>query len=411
MRYLYSFLYTCAFLFALPYYVVVGLLKGKYLSTFSDRLGNVKLSDGRPSIWIHAVSVGEFLACKSLIRKIQEAVPEYPVCISTTTITGQKLAREFLPGRSFYFPFDWAWAIRKVIHRIDPKLVIVMETEIWPNLLWTVQAKKIPVLLINGRISDRSIKHYSWIKKWLPAFTQSLMQTEEDARRMKSLGMPNVSTMGNLKYDFEPPPASERLIARISAWKQNFLLWVAGSTVQGEEKLILNVFARLKHRFPLKLLIAPRHPDRFSEVSGLMQESGIACALRSSTEWGDQDALILDSIGELASVYQLADIVLIGGSLLESGGGHNPIEAAYFGKAIVSGPNIANFRSVYRDFQQKNAVLITTDLESTIAGLLENKEKRFQMGKDARKIVEQNAGASEKVIQVLRQYLTKECLV
>jgi 3-deoxy-D-manno-octulosonic-acid transferase len=410
MRYLYSFLYTCVFLLALPYYLVVGLLKGKYLSTFSDRLGNIKFNHHRPSIWIHAVSVGEFLACKSLIKKIQAELPEFPICVSTTTITGQKLASEFLPGRSFYFPFDWAWAIRKVISRIQPKLVIVMETEIWPNLLWTLQSKKIPVLLINGRISDTSVKRYSWIKKWLPAFTESWMQTEEDAQRMRSLGMPNVFTMGNLKYDFEPSGLSESLVERISMWKDESLLWVAGSTMEGEERLIVNVFVPLKHKFHLKLLIAPRHPDRFLEVSELLKASGTSFVMRSSAEWGNQDILILDSIGELASVYQLADIVFIGGSLLKNGGGHNPIEAAYFGKAIVTGANVVNFRSIYRDFQQRNAVVITADLENTIATLLENEGKRIQMGKDARKIVEQNAGASEKVIQVLRHYLTERCL-
>jgi 3-deoxy-D-manno-octulosonic-acid transferase len=285
-----------------------------------------------------------------------------------------------------------------------------METEIWPNLLWTLQSRGIPVLLINGRLSERSFKRYLWIKKWLPSFTESWMQTEDDAGKMRSLGMPNVFVMGNLKYDLQPVSAPDSLLSTIAAWKQNHLLWVAGSTMSGEEKPIAELFIRLKQKFPLKLLIAPRHPERFSEVSSLIKNLGLSVALRSSGTFADEDVVVLDSIGELAAVYRFADVVFIGGSLLTTGGGHNPIEAAYFGKAIVSGPNVANMRAIYRDFQQKNAVAITTDLESTMTGLLENEEKRNLMGESARKIVEENVGASDRVIQVLRRYLTEQCL-
>jgi len=410
MRFVYSFLYTCVFFLALPYFVVIGLIRGKYLSTFSERLGKIACSSERPSIWIHAVSVGELLACKSLLAKVKQEFADFPLFVSTTTITGQRLARELLPEATFYFPFDWAWAIRKVLKKIRPQLVIVMETEIWPNFLWTLKSQNIPAVLVNGRISDRSIRRYGMIKNWLPGFTENWMQTEEDARRMRHLGAHEVFVMGNLKYDFQPPQLSTDVTSLISSWKKDCVLWVAGSTMAGEEKIVLDAFARLKTEFPLKLLIAPRHPDRFSEVATLTANTGVSFVLRSNRAAANEDILILDSIGELAGVYQFADVVFVGGSLMDGGGGHNPIEPAFFGKAIVSGPNVSNLRAVFQDFQQRNAIVITSTLEATVRELLRDEEKRLRMGDSAKKIVAGNAGASAKVMSVLRRYLMEKCL-
>ena len=405
MRFLYSLLYTIAFLFALPYFLVVGIFRGKYLSTVWQRLGNISCQSDAPSIWIHAVSVGEFLACKSLIQRIQSASLALPVFVSTTTITGQKLARQLLPETSFYFPFDWAGCIRKVFRRIQPKVVIILETEIWPNFLWTAKDENIPVILINGRLSDRSIARYRWVKKVLPKFTECWMQTEEDAERMKSLGAAPVHVMGNLKYDLQVPPLSEELSSLLTAWKNQSLLWIAGSTMDGEEELILDIFADLKKDLQLKLLIAPRHPKRFSRVGGLIRDRGITLTLRTEGKHENADVMLLDTIGELGGAYQFADVALIGGTLLENGGGHNPIEPAYFGKAIIAGPNFSNFRAVFQDFQRKDAISITNHLLTGMKDLLQNVEKRTRLGDSARRIVEENAGATDKVMRVLMQVL------
>jgi 3-deoxy-D-manno-octulosonic-acid transferase len=405
MRVLYSFLYTCAFFLALPYFVAAGILRGKYLSTVWERLGNTSCQSDVPSIWIHAVSVGEFLACKGLIARIQSAYPALPVFVSTTTITGQKLARQLLPEASFFFPFDWGWCIRKVFRKLNPKIAIILETEIWPNFLWTARDANIPVILINGRLSDRSMARYRWVKNVLPKFTESWMQTEEDAQRMKSLGAESVHVMGNLKYDFRPPVPSQELSLLLTTWKNVNLLWIAGSTMDGEEEMILDVLTNLKKEFQLKLLIAPRHPERFSKVASLITDRGFTLALRSEKKPENADVLMLDTIGELAGTYQFADVVLIGGTLLKNGGGHNPIEPAYFGKPIIAGLNFSNFRAVFEDFQRKNAILITNDLLRGMTNLLQNTETRTRLGEAARGIVEENAGATDKVMDVLRRVL------
>ncbi len=207
MNLLYSVLYSLLMLLALPYFLVVGLVKGKYLSSFGQRLGFIRQTSETASCWIHAVSVGEFLAAKPLIQKLREEYPSLPLYLSTTTITGQKLASALLPDRTFYFPFDWRRCIRRVFARIRPRLILVLETEIWPNFMREAKKDGIPVLLINGRLSDRSFARYRYLRRWLPHFDEALMQSQEDAVRMRALETndENVEVMGNLKFDFLPP--------------------------------------------------------------------------------------------------------------------------------------------------------------------------------------------------------------
>ena len=407
MRFLYSLVYTCGFLIVLPYFLIVGLFRRKYFPTLGQRFGNIKQSSDAPSIWVHAVSVGEFLACKALIQKLKSVAPNRPVFISTTTITAQKLAEKSFPGFTFYFPFDWAWTVRKVLRKIRPGLIAVMETEIWPNFLWETQSAGIPTLLINGRLSDRSMRRYSIVKRWLPMFDQCWMQSESDAEKMRSLGAVDVFTCGNLKYDVKPAQISQNLQKIIAEWKGQHLLWIAGSTMPAEEGLVLDVFRSLKREYPLKLLLAPRHPERFAEVKELIAAAQFQSANRTTFQPDDaaSDVMLLDTIGELAGAYEDADVVLIGGTLTENGGGHNPIEPAYFGKAIVSGIYFNNFRAVFHDFQRHNAIFITDDLLIGMQQLLISAEKRSALGNAARILVEQNAGATEKVFNaVLQQF-------
>lgn len=408
MRWLYSFLYTCAFILALPYFVIAGLLKGKYLSTAWERLGNIPQRSERPSIWIHAVSVGELLATKSLIKALRKSFPDVPLFVSTTTITGQRLAQELVPGSSFYFPFDWNWTVRKVFQKIQPKAIVVLETEIWPNFLWTAQDLSVPTILVNGRISDRSMARYGWVRDWLPKFTECWMQTTQDAERMMQLGAPAVFVMGNMKYDFLPSSTSTDFLNLVQQWKGDDLLWIAGSTMPGEEGIVLQAFANLKTEFPLKMLLAPRHPERFAEVVNLLGNSRLKCARRSEQNLGRAEVVLLDSIGELASAYQFADLVLIGGTLLPDGGGHNPIEPAYFGKAILAGPYYKNFRTVFEDFHRNHGICITNDLAQDARDLLANGRKRIAIGEAAKRLIAQNAGATKTVLEVVQRIIREE---
>lgn len=408
MRTLYSFLYTIAWILLLPYFLIAGLFRSKYLSSALERFGFLPESvrSGKPSLWIHAVSVGELLAAKPIIGKIFENYRELPIFISTTTITGQKLAKELYPGKTFYFPFDWKMCIRRVFNRLQPGIILILETEIWPNLLWEAQSQRIPILLVNGRISDRSFGRYRTVRRWLPSFTEYLMQTPEDARRMEDLGADSkvIRVMGNLKFDFEPPSAAPNFLQYLLKWKKSDMLWIAGSTMRGEEEIIIDAFQELKQQFSLKLMIAPRHPQRFNEVSEKLNERKIAFTRRSAGVETGAEVLLLDTIGELASAYSLADLVFIGGSLYPHGG-HNPVEPAYYAKPIISGPSYNNFRSIFEDFLRNNAVVITEDVKGAAFQLLKNEARRKSMGEAGRKLMEKNRGAADFVFQEVRKYL------
>ena len=405
MQILYSFLYTCALAVSLPYFLMIGLIRGKYLSTIRQRLGFISLRSSRPSIWVHAVSVGEFLAAKSIIKGIQAEFAEAPLFVSTTTITAQRLARDLLPDSSFYFPFDWKWCHRRVFRLLRPKLILVLETEIWPNFLWEAERNQVPVILVNGRISDRSYAGYRIVRRWMPQFQECYMQSEEDAVRMEALGASRVEVTGNLKYDFHPPSLVPALRLMLSEWKQSHLLWIAGSTMKNEEEIVVDVFCALRSHYPLKLLIAPRHPERFDEVARLVAANGIEPARRSENLRGDADVMILDSIGELAACYEVADLALIGGTLTPLGGGHNPIEPAYFGKPIIAGRYYANFRSIFEEFRRREAIRISEDLKLSVQELLQDPDGRRKMGESAAQIVKENSGATEKVLQAVRRHL------
>lgn len=408
MRALYSLFYTIGWIILLPYFLIAGLFRSKYLSSAVERFGflSEQVRSEKASVWIHAVSVGELLAAKPIIARILDKYSEVPLFISTTTITGQKLARELYPGKAFYFPFDWRMSIRRVFKRLQPGIILILETEIWPNLLWEAEKQGIPAVLVNGRISDRSFSKYRSVRRWLPRFTEYLMQTPEDARRIEDLGADStrVRVMGNLKFDFEPPDASPGFLQYLLKWKKSEMLWIAGSTMRGEEEVIIDAFQELKQRYPLKLMLAPRHPQRFNEVSEKLAERNVAFTKRSSGVETSAEVLLLDTIGELASAYSLADLVFIGGSLYPHGG-HNPLEPAYYAKPILSGPFYNNFRSIFEDFLRSDAVVITRDLKGAAFELLKDERKRKSMGAAARLLMEKNRGAADFVFQEVRKYL------
>jgi 3-deoxy-D-manno-octulosonic-acid transferase len=445
--FLYSFLMGLAALVTAPYWIVQGLRHGKYFSNLADRLGFETLEldilpDRRPgAIWIHAVSVGEALAGATLAKRLKEAHPDRPLIISTTTITGQALAKERFPFADaiIYFPLDWAFCVKRVMDRVHPAVVIVLETEIWPNFLRLATERKIPVIFLSGRISERSFaryqKFFGWFGFYLKPFLKSalsnaaafLMQTEQDAERLKSLGAPpeRVFVSGNLKYDMDlpkPTPFSAWLEAeckRLERWP----VIVAGSVVATEEPLALIAYGVAQGDFPKSLLVlAPRKPERFAAAAAFIDESHRQFIRRSELAIpgpgnpGDSGAqeipsevtvLLLDSIGELASLYKFADGVFVGGSLVSSGG-HNILEPAAFGKVPVFGESMENFAEIASRFIEAGAAIQVANPEDAgveLIHLLKDRDKMQRMGDSARRLVETSRGALDRSLNEIEKYL------
>ncbi len=445
--FLYSLLMSLAAVITAPYWLILGLRRGKYLSNLNERLGFsipsvAKLPAERPgAIWIHAVSVGEVLAGVALAKRLKESYPQRPLVISTTTITGNQLARERMrfADAVIYFPFDWAFSVRKVMNAIKPAVVVVLETEIWPNFLREAGRRNVPVIFISGRISDRSFARF---QKWFGIFgfylrpllasalssvSALLMQTEGDSRRVCALGAPanRVKVSGNLKYDQElpaPTPLSTWLESECKQYGR-FPVIVAGSVVATEEPLALIAFGVLQGDYPKAMLVlAPRKPERFDAAAGFIEEahykfvrrSELAVAgpgqLASANGAGfpaNTTVLLLDSIGELASLYRIADGVFVGGSLVDSGG-HNILEPAAFGKVPVFGPSMENFAAIASRFVEAGAAIQVTSPED--AGvewihLLKSPEKMHKMGETARQLVETSRGALDRALAEISRSL------
>jgi 3-deoxy-D-manno-octulosonic-acid transferase len=401
----------------------------KYREGLGERLGRVperlkKLAeDYRPVIWLHAVSLGEVLAVSRLVEEISAAFPGHMLLVSTTTRTGQALARErFGAERVFYCPLDLRWAVRAYLNALRPELLVLAETEFWPNLLNGCFRRGVPVVVVNARISDRSWPRYKMLRRlWRPILgrlRRVLAQSELDAERLRLLGCAaeRVSVSGNLKFDVRVPKEAEstRLLKSVGAGLR-FL--VAGSTLDGEEAALLKEWPKLLEADPnLVMVMAPRHPERFGAVAGLLGASRFAWVRRS--EWKEKTAgeigplesgqvVLLDTIGELASVYSLAAVAFVGGSIAEAGG-HNPLEPAQFGVPIVMGPHYANFRAITEDLRSHDAMRIAgrEELGSVLAELLRNTDAASAMGERARRVFEEQAGATARSVAALREVLS-----
>ncbi|HYR91704.1 MAG TPA: 3-deoxy-D-manno-octulosonic acid transferase [Terriglobia bacterium] len=408
MYFTYTLVLALGLVLTLPYYLV---RFRKYLPTIPDRLGFLRVPQLRNAIWVHAVSVGEVKAVEKLLERLRQKFPEKPLVVSTSTPAGQQLARERrdIIDHTFYFPIDLPFCIRRAAGRIDPQMVIIAETEIWPNFLRICRRRDIPVVMINGRISDRSFPRYRLARRWLRRvfadYTMMGMQSETDRARIEEIGADpqKVMVLGNLKYDVVSTirPLDTTLASVLQRWKQ---AWVAASTMPGEEELVLNAFVELRKTYPqLKLVIAPRHADRFETVEELIKRRGIECVRRSRLI-GDSDVLILDSIGELAAVFEYATVVFMGGSLVPKGG-HNVLEPARYRKPIVFGPHMENFRDITRLFLEAKAAIQIQDaaeLAPAIRSLLADRDHSAELGRRARAIVEQNTGATDRVLEFLQ---------
>ena len=421
MYFLYSALLAFALLLGSPYWIFEMLRHGKYRQGLRERLGFVppRLRTGsKRSIWVHAVSVGEVLAVSELIRRLRGEYPEHRLVVSTTTDTGQKLAAgRFGAENVFYFPFDFKSSTERYFEVLRPDLIVVAETEFWPNFLRVAKRRGARVAVVNARISDRSFLGY---RRWRPLLARVLdnidvflAQTAEDVRRLTEIGAPahKVFVGGNLKFDV-PAPAAALIVSQLrSALTSSGAgpVLVGGSTVEDEESLLLDAFKTVLDQYPRAvLLLAPRHPERFEQVASLLQKSGIPFTKRS--EWKSEPlasgVLLIDSIGELASLYSLADVAFVGGSLVPRGG-HSILEPAQHGTAILVGPHTENFRDIVEMFRRNDAVRVVdqSELSSAIMNLLANGEERHLLGRRALDIFQSQRGATELALAKVRELL------
>jgi 3-deoxy-D-manno-octulosonic-acid transferase len=419
MYVLYSLLLVCAVILSLPWWALQMLRLGKYRAGLTERLGFVpaRLKNAKASsIWVHAVSVGEVLAVSRLITDLQSAHPEIQIYISTTTATGQRLARErFGEAQCFFMPVDLGFAVRAYLNALQPRMLLLAETEFWPNLLHLARKRGTTVAIVNARISDRSFPRYQrfrwFFRRVLSQVDLFLTQTAADAERLREIGAPTerVRVSGNLKFDVRPHAAS-KLVEELRIAIKGVPVIVCGSTAEGEEDALLEAFQQVQRQFPSTVMVlAPRHPERFDRVAGLITARDIAFVRRSSWIAASPvsgGVFLLDSVGELASVYALADIAFVGGSLVPIGG-HNILEPAQYGAAILVGPHTFNFREIVSIFEKGSAIRVATsqDLTSQLLDLLGGAAERKQLGQRAKALFEQHAGATQRTLQALRPLL------
>jgi len=424
MYLVYSMLLAAGLILTLPYWLVQMSRHGKYRAGLGERLGRIpsrlRLGRGGPTIWVHAVSVGEVMAVSQLIAQLGRRLSAYRIVLSTTTDTGQRLARKHLsPENVFYCPMDFGFAIRPYLRLLRPKLVVIAETELWPNLLRLAHASGARVAIVNARISDRSWPGYRRFRCLLERIFRSvdlvLAQTEEDARRLARLGAPpaNLHTTGNMKFDV-PAPALPPIVESLrKAFGESGAtpILVCGSTVAEEEPLLLRAFENILASYPRAVMIlAPRHPERFGEVSRLLEQLGIRFMKRSL--WAGEavvgGVLLVDTIGELAALYSLADIAFVGGSLVPRGG-HNIIEPAQHGVAIMVGPHTDDFRDIVRLFQSHDALRVVgpAELPLVFMELISNRNLRTALGQRAARILLSQTGATERTSEALIELLAE----
>ena len=429
MYFLYSIALTLGVLVMLPRFAWDAIRHGKYVEGLGQRFGNIPSfnKNNQKLIWIHCVSVGETLAAQPLVEAIRLAHPSLAVVVSTTTATGQTVARKLFGEHCaavIYFPLDLRWCVRRALARANPVAVLITETEIWPNFLRQCEKSSIPVAIVNGRLSETSFRRYRWVNGFIGRVLQgvrlAIMQTEGDASRIRELGLPesNLRVSGNIKFDLENDSSVDQLADRLKSRFEldgSRPLLVAASTHAPEEQILLNIFRRIKESrngTSPRLLIAPRRPERFGETAAAIEDSGFSWARRSDRPMAtDKSAeiILLDSIGELRSTYSMADVVFVGGSLANHGG-HNLLEPAAAGACIVTGPHTANFAEIVSLMLKSGALIQLEDrpqndstaaLLASLEELIDNTEKRHEMGQSAAKVVEQNRGATQRTLNFL----------
>jgi len=424
MYILYSVLLVCVLALSLPWWIFQMLRSGKYRAGLSERLGVVPerlRKAARPgAIWVHAVSVGEVLAITNLVRELQAAYPEHEVFVSTVTQTGQYLARgRFGEEKVFFLPIDLGFAVRAYLGVLQPRLLVLAETEFWPNLLYLMKKRGAAIAAVNARVSDRSFPRYRrfrwFFSRVLSRIDLFLAQTEEDAQRLVAIGAPQerVRVSGNLKFDV-PSGASSPLVDDLRrAISGESQVIVCGSTSEGEEEVLLRAFQDCLRQHPVAVMvIAPRHPERFDKVASLVESCRLPVLRRSAwngTRKMSGCVFLLDSVGELASVYALAHVAFVGGSLVPTGG-HNILEPAQHGVAVMTGPYTFNFREIVQIFARNEALktVAAPNLSPELLQLLQDETGRKRMGSRARELFTQYAGATQRTLEALQPLLKKD---
>ncbi len=427
MYFAYSALLLLTLALSSPWWLLEMLRHGKYRTGLPERLGAVPprlLGNARQTVWIHAVSVGEVLAVSRMVKKLEARLPGWRVVVSTTTDTGQNLARQrFGDSNVFYFPLDLSFAVGAYLRSLRPKLLVLAESEFWPNLLHQAHDMGVPVAVVNARVSDRSLPRYLRFRGLLRGVMRNVdvfvAQSEEDAQRLVRIGAPSerVHVGGNLKFEVKPVADSEFVDEFSAALDREEIgpVIVAGSTLDGEEAILLDCFRQALAQFPQGMMVlAPRHPERFATVASLLEASSLPWQRRS--QWNDQmeiagRVLLLDTIGELASLYEFSDVAFVGGSLVPKGG-HNVLEAAQSGSTILVGPHTENFRDIVGAFERAQALRVVTpeSLVPTVMALLQNDAEREQLGERAFQVMQTQQGATERTVAALLKLLPAESI-
>jgi 3-deoxy-D-manno-octulosonic-acid transferase len=445
MYLLYSMLLVFWGILLLPLFLYKAWRYNKTLPGIDQRFGQLPDTlrfDGRATLWFHSCSVGETLSLQPLVRALHQRFPEARFVFSTITKTGQNVAMQrfasYGAGNTFYFPIDLASTVRRVLDWIQPAMIVIVDTEIWPNLLRQASRRGIPVALANGRISAGSFRYYrrarAVLRRVFRDYRILMMQSEEDAQRIAEMGAPleKILVTGNIKFDQDQIRKTDEALARsfeedLNLGAQNAPLIVAGSTHPGEEQILLDVLRRIRCIPGLeqtRLLLAPRHPERFAVAVQLATRSGFAVARRTDHFGPDRSAqvLLLDTVGELAEVYRFADVVFVGGTLVRHGG-HSIMEPSLHSKAIVTGPSMYNFRHIFEEFRlhggikvieagEENPDLQARQLLDVFQQLLQNEKERNALGAAAFSILERNRGAtrniSEKIAAIFKEAAVAE---
>ncbi len=384
------------------------------------RLGNVARREGTGRcLWVHGVSVGEAQSARVLVEKFRAAHPDWDVVVSSTTDTGLAAAARTFPGATVIrYPFDLSFAVKRALSRVRPSLVVLMEGDLWPNFIAEASKRGVPVAIVNGRLSDRHFPRSRRFRFLLAGSFAKLArvgaQTESYASRFVALGAPRerVVVTGSLKYDALPSVPPDPALLRLAlGLADDEPVLVAGSTTEGEEEILLDVYSALKRDIPaLRLIIVPRHPERFDAVARVIEAKGFACVRRSkaSGERAPEAVILGDTMGELMAFYSLAAVAFVGKSLLAPGGGQNMIEPAGLGKAVVFGPYTSNFRETRDVLVSADAareVKSPDELAAALRQLLADKELRAMLGSRARAVVQASRGAADRTLNLLQDVL------
>lgn len=415
----YNLVLITAAIVLLPVILIALALVPKFRAGFWTKLGlyKIDIDQAKDTIFFHAVSVGEVNAIEGLVKKTREEFPESNIVISTTTRTGQDIAQKKFKDTAnavTYFPFDFFFSVISFLNAVQPNRIIIAETEIWPDFVYLANRRNIPVYIVNGRLSPNSFKGYKkfsfFFKPVLAQYSGIFMQTNGDMERMLQVGSkPEITKfMGNLKFDIKPTLNREEITTLSHSLKLNGARMIAAaSTHAGEDEIAIEAFSELKKEFPdIKLLIAPRHPERYGAVEELLKKSELAYGKRSQNDgFEDNEIIMLDTMGELMKMFSVCDFAFIGGSFSGTGG-HNPLEANIWGKPVVSGDCVFNFKDIYAFLTQSDAAKLSHTLEELkqdMKKLLSDREFYAKAASDTQKIFQENSGAIDFVINELKK--------